>query len=329
MDLVLNDKAEILDSKESQYDVSICIITYNKRPYIREAIESILTQKTTCRYEIVIGDNASTDGTTDILEDYWNSKKDIFCVIKNETDLGLSENMFNTIAKAKGKYVIILYGDDYWSDPQKLQVQYDHLEKNRDIIAVTAPVAFVYDGEDKAFSCSTPKFLWGKEIALKDYLNGYDFPMAGVMFRNDVFCDHIDHFKLMADCSADIDDASFCILLLMYGNVFIFPEIMSVYRCFKKDSGAQNFNSVNPMRMRGKKHIILFNELYRSLDGRVDLDMRYGLILASVFNSILHRESGLSDLKCILNEMDAKHKKIWFRCFMYGLFRKIELKARK
>ena len=72
MDLVLNDKAEILDSKESQYDVSICIITYNKRPYIREAIESILTQKTTCRYEIVIGDNASTDGTTDILEDYWN-----------------------------------------------------------------------------------------------------------------------------------------------------------------------------------------------------------------------------------------------------------------
>lgn len=328
VDIILNDKAEILDSSEEKYDVSVCIVTYDQQQYIKDAVESVLDQKTRCRYEIVIGDDASTDGTVSILKDYWESAKDIFCIIMNKTNLGLSANMFNTIAKAKGKYIIILYGDDYWTDHRKMQIQFDYLEKTG-AFAITAPIDFIYDGESRAFKNSTPKFLWGKSISLDSYLNGYDFPMAGTMFRNDIFSKEIEHFKLMKKCSRDIDDSSFCILLLRYGDVFIYPKTMSAYRCFKKDSKAKNFNSVNPIKLRSKKQIILCNNLYRLLDGKINLDMRYGFILASAFRSMLHKEISALDFRSLINEMDRKHRKIWWRCSMLGLARKMGLKMRR
>ena len=329
MNIILNNHAEILDSSEKQYDVSVCIITYNQQQYIKDAVESILFQKTKCKYEIVIGDDASTDETTNILENYWENAKNTFCIIKNKKNLGLSTNMFNTMAKAKGKYIIILYGDDYWTDTQKMQIQFEYLEKNIDMLAITAPIDFIYNGENKSFKNSTPKFLWNKQISLNQYLNGYDFPMAGVMFRNSVFNSKIKHFELMVKSSSYIDDASFCILLLICGNVFIYPKTMSAYRCFKKNSRAGNFNSINPIEMRCKKHIILYNNLFKLVGGTINLNMRYGFILISAFRSMLYREISISDFRSLVNEMDAKHRKIWCQCLLQGLVRKIELRIRK
>ncbi|RAZ91699.1 SAM-dependent methyltransferase, partial [Klebsiella oxytoca] len=77
------------------------------------------------KYEIVIGDNQSTDGTRELLHEYWEKYPEKVAVILNDQNLGLTTNMYNTMRKCKGKYIIVLYGDDYWISDRKIQEQFD------------------------------------------------------------------------------------------------------------------------------------------------------------------------------------------------------------
>ena len=212
MNIVENKRAKILDSSNEIYDVSVCIITYNKEEFIEDTINSVLMQKTTCSYEIVVGDNASTDKTREILQQYWEKDPTKFTIILNNENLGLTTNMYNTMRKAKGKYIVVLYGDDYWISENKIQSHFDFLETNGSVLAVSSAIESRYSGEDVGFYKFPVKKMCGEICTLKDFLNGYNFPMVGVMFRNEVFTRETAHFKKMLDASLTIDDLSFCIL---------------------------------------------------------------------------------------------------------------------
>jgi glycosyltransferase involved in cell wall biosynthesis len=117
--------------------VSICCITYNHVSYIMEAIDSFLMQETTFPFEILIHDDASTDGTTDIIIDYANKYPDIIrTIIQTENQYskgGLIYPRF-VFPKARGKYIALCEGDDYWTDKTKLQKQVNFLENNPDYV---------------------------------------------------------------------------------------------------------------------------------------------------------------------------------------------------
>jgi glycosyltransferase involved in cell wall biosynthesis len=112
--------------------VSINCITYNHAPYIRNAIKGFLMQKTNFPIEILIHDDASTDGTVDIIREYEalypNLIKPIYQT-ENQYSKGKNPSQFNR-ERALGKYIAICEGDDYWTDPNKLQLQVDFLEAN-------------------------------------------------------------------------------------------------------------------------------------------------------------------------------------------------------
>jgi glycosyltransferase involved in cell wall biosynthesis len=110
--------------------VSVIIITYNQENYISQCIESILNQKTNFDFEIVIGEDASTDNTKRIIENYALTYPDIIFPYYHKKNLGLLRNYFQTIEKCSGKYIAQCAGDDYWIDPQKIQIQVEFLEKN-------------------------------------------------------------------------------------------------------------------------------------------------------------------------------------------------------
>lgn len=114
--------------------VSICCITYNHENYIRDAIEGFLIQNTSFPFEIIIHDDASTDNTANIIEEYANKYPDLFVTIlqsENQWSKGGGSIYARFVyPRARGKYIALCEGDDYWIDPLKLQKQVDFLENN-------------------------------------------------------------------------------------------------------------------------------------------------------------------------------------------------------
>lgn len=115
--------------------VSICCQTYNHVNYIEECLNGFLMQKTNFKFEILLRDDASFDGTTNIVKEYSNKYPDIINPLiytENQFKKGVSP-LLDNIKRAKGKYVAICEGDDYWTDPEKLQKQIDILENDESI----------------------------------------------------------------------------------------------------------------------------------------------------------------------------------------------------
>jgi glycosyltransferase involved in cell wall biosynthesis len=110
--------------------VSVCMITYNHESYIRKAIEGVLMQKTNFPIELIIGEDCSTDNTRKIVRKYESEYPEIIVAQYPETNRGMMKNFTTVLHSARGKYIALCEGDDYWTDPYKLQKQVDFLEAN-------------------------------------------------------------------------------------------------------------------------------------------------------------------------------------------------------
>lgn len=111
--------------------LSVGILTYNQAQYIRQCLDAVLMQEVNFDYEIVIGDDASTDGTIAILEEYEDRVKTVK-IIRSEKNEGISMNYKKVLSACTGDYIALCEGDDFWTDPHKLQVQVDFLESHPD-----------------------------------------------------------------------------------------------------------------------------------------------------------------------------------------------------
>lgn len=120
--------------------VSICCVTYNHEPYIRETLEGFLNQKVKFRFEVLIHDDASTDGTQEIIKEFSKKFPEIIKPILREENIkskiGGGVNIKYNMDRANGKYIALCEGDDYWIDPNKLQKQVDLLESDSEISLV-------------------------------------------------------------------------------------------------------------------------------------------------------------------------------------------------
>jgi glycosyltransferase involved in cell wall biosynthesis len=129
--------------------VSICCITYNHKPFIRDAIEGFLIQKTNFPFEIIIHDDASTDDTAEIVKEYAEKYPNLITLIQqkeNQYSKGISPFVF-IFPEVFSKYVALCEGDDYWTDPLKLQKQVDFLEKNKNYSICFHSVKILKNGE--------------------------------------------------------------------------------------------------------------------------------------------------------------------------------------
>ena len=113
--------------------LSVVMTTYNHERYIATAIESVLRQQTDFPIEIVIGEDCSTDRTLNIALDYQRQYPEAIHIVRSEHNVGWRENYRRTIAAARGRYIALLDGDDYFTHRKKLQMQVDLLEANPDV----------------------------------------------------------------------------------------------------------------------------------------------------------------------------------------------------
>jgi glycosyltransferase involved in cell wall biosynthesis len=203
--------------------VSIWSITYNHVDYIEDCLEGILKQQTNFDFELIIGDDASTDGTSEILLDYAKKYPKIIKPIVHKTNIGVFKNSIGHILpKLKGKYVAICEGDDYWIDPLKLQKQVDYLDNNSE-----CALCFSHQLEVNHLA----KILNENKYEAKvyntlDVVKGFIPGTQTILYRN---FDCIKYWMKRHENSPSQDRmlAYFCSLL---GELHLIPELMAAYR---------------------------------------------------------------------------------------------------
>ncbi|MEL7559446.1 glycosyltransferase family 2 protein [Stutzerimonas chloritidismutans] len=148
MDIQTNEEHELMANWGNRRDplLSIVCLTYNHADFIRETLEGFLRQKTDFPFEVIVHDDASTDNTAAIIREYAARYPSVIKPIyqrENQYRLGVpfSTRLF---AQASGRYIAYCEGDDYWTDPRKLQLQVDFLEKHRDYV-MTYHDAFMFN----------------------------------------------------------------------------------------------------------------------------------------------------------------------------------------
>ena len=204
--------------------VSVAMITYNHEEFIAKAIDSVLMQRTNFDYEIVIGEDCSTDRTRDIVTDYQKRYPDKFRLLLNEKNLGANRNAEQTFASCTGEYVAVLDGDDYWTSPDKLQKQVDFLDHHPECVICFHNVLMSYkDGSRESHVYCPPD---QKEFsAVEDLLEkGNIIPTCSKMYRRGLL-DHVPDWI----CSLKMGDWPVDILHALHGKIGYINETMGVY----------------------------------------------------------------------------------------------------
>lgn len=201
--------------------VSVCMITYDHEEFISEAIEGVLMQKTNFPIELIIGEDFSTDNTRKIILEYAEKYPDIIRSLLPECNLGMMKNFIKTMEAAKGKYIALCEGDDYWTDPYKLQKQVEFLDANSDYIACFHN-AFIQSGENivKLFNeLNQKKYPTAVDLIEKRWF----IATASLLFRNEIE---------IPNWFTDIVNGDYALELILAarGNFYYISDVMSVYR---------------------------------------------------------------------------------------------------
>ncbi|MCR5063556.1 MAG: glycosyltransferase family 2 protein, partial [Treponema sp.] len=165
----------------------VVITTYNLEKYISEALDSVLRQKTNFHFKILIGDDASTDKTLDILNEYVEKFPDIIDLRLSQTNLGSLCNSNRLFDGLNCEYFTFLDGDDYWEDEYRLQKQIDFLDSHPDYMMCAGNTQYIKNGIKSDFLL-TEKEL-GRTYTFEDYINQNMpfFHVSSIVIRNKIY----------------------------------------------------------------------------------------------------------------------------------------------
>jgi glycosyltransferase involved in cell wall biosynthesis len=289
--------------------VSIAIITYNQERYIGQAIESVLMQKTNFEYEIIIGEDKSSDKTRQILLDYQRRYPGIIKLILRDENVGASFNYFDVIQKCEGEFVTLLEGDDYWISENKLQVQVDYLLKHHEVIGVSHCIEGRNE-EGILIGIYPEKKLRGSIININQYLRGCHFPMTATMIRN-IYKKQNSDLNLLYATNRMVTDLTSCILWLDKGEIYIIDKEMAVYRA-RSSNKETNYNSSNTWLQKYNDSIKLIKANEKFYKGKYSFTYLYAVNTALPFvRSIISMK--FETFLVTFNEIPKEEKnKMWY-----------------
>jgi glycosyltransferase involved in cell wall biosynthesis len=209
---------------QADVKVSVAMITYNHEAFIAQAINSVLMQQVNFNYELVIGEDCSTDNTRSIVTDFRDRHPDKIRLVVSNVNVGANKNEARTLQACRGQYIAFLEGDDYWTDPAKLQKQVDFLESQPGCALCFHDVMMISeDGACVAESYSPPN---RKPIyTLDDILERCFIQSCSVMLRNGLVLEYPNQFKNVLN-----GDWVLFILNAQHGDIGYLDERMAAYR---------------------------------------------------------------------------------------------------
>ncbi|MBI1240983.1 MAG: glycosyltransferase [Nostoc sp. RI_552] len=204
--------------------LSICCITYNHENFIRQALDGFLMQQTNFPIEIIIHDDASTDNTANIIREYQGKHPHLIkTILQRENQYSQGKKVFPiTFKEAQGKYIALCEGDDYWTDPLKLQKQVDFLEANPDFAICFHQVKIWEEGELKDdYITRVPSEV----STIVDLAKGNYIHTPSCVFRNNISKILGANFS-----NSPLGDYYIHMMNAQYGKIFCINEVMAVYR---------------------------------------------------------------------------------------------------
>jgi len=207
--------------------VSVCMITYGHESFITEAIEGVLRQRFAGKVELVISDDRSPDGTREICKKYQAEHPDRIRLLLPEKNIGVMPNFMQALQRCRGKYIALCEGDDYWTDPLKLQKQVDFLEANPDHVMCFHKAQILEGGVLMEDHIAEPRFasLGKSSVDILDLLRNTNFiHTPTVMFRRSAL-------ELPPEMKhSPIGDYFLYVVLLQHGLAGHLDDTMAVYR---------------------------------------------------------------------------------------------------
>lgn len=218
--------------------VSVLCAAYNQEKYIRQTLEGFVMQKTNFPFEVIVNDDASTDGTPEIIKEYADKYPNIIKPVyqkENQYSKKLSISIECLYPKAKGKYLAWCEGDDFWSDENKLQIQYDVMEKNPDCHLCIHRVQMIRENGEhirpRPFFDLQEKLMNTEEF-FKIIFSNFEFQMSSYFVRRTDFANYIVDFvktrQILRKCG--VGDLSLLFYFGLLNGIYYTDKIMSSYR---------------------------------------------------------------------------------------------------
>lgn len=260
--------------------VSVVSIAYNQEKYIRETLEGFIMQRTDFDFEVIIADDCSRDKTPEIIKEYGRKHPNIFKPILRDHNIGIQQNFYGALRAAKGQYIAICEGDDYWTDPEKLQRQVDFLDKHPHYTVCFHPVMVFFEN-DEGKNVIYPNVKDESKFNTEELLKKNFIQTNSVMYRRQNYA-HLPDDILPLDWYLHLYHAQF-------GKIGFIDRVMSVYR---RHPGGVWWDSHN--NKIWKKYGISHLKLYTALLKIYGQEHNYKQIITNKATEAIH-ETLLAD----------------------------------
>jgi len=248
--------------------VSVVTVCYNQEQYIEEALRGFINQKTDFPFEVIVSDDKSTDKTPEIIARYAKEYPDIIKPILRKQNLGVVKNNIETLKATTGKYVALCEGDDYWTDPTKLQRQVDFLDKHPDYAVVFHPVRVFFEGDVQPEAIYPTGDDRPKSFTVKNLLKRNFIQTNSVMYRRPKSYDDMPDNILPLDWYFHLYHAQF-------GKIGFIDRVMGAYRRHPGGLWWDSYAGIHKIwKKYGSAHLALYeailklcgdNEQYREI----------------------------------------------------------------
>lgn len=295
--------------------VSICCITYNQVNFISEAIEGFLIQKTSFPMEIIIHDDASTDGTAEIIRSYERKYPNLIKPIyqtENKFSQGLKVSATYVWPKARGKYIALCEGDDYWIDPSKLQSQVDFLENNPGFTIAFHNTRYLFEDGREEYPNKYDKDIY----TIEDLFEKNFIATASCIFRKK----NVDELPTWF-YKLPFGDWSLHFINAQFGKIKYIDKVMAVYRIHSGGMWSGTWASATPEKtievVNHKIRLynfldIYFNKKYSKIIQKQKMKLYYKLLNFYLGNKIVTSDNEIIRY-CLKNNFfnpDYSKKKI-------------------
>lgn len=261
--------------------VSIFVMVYNHEKFLIDCLDGLLQQKCNFIYDIVIGEDCSSDKSRTIISNYNEKYPGKFKLLFHEANIGAKKNQELVLKKCTGKYIAICEGDDYWTDPYKLQKQVDYLEQNKDC-------SLCFHASRNIINNNTNKILIQRpRVFTSDFKYNMKHAIlfdGGLMATNSmVFLrEHISEIPQWV-INAPIGDWPLTLLLASKGKIGYINDAMSVYRVMAEGSWSKSMKN----RSRAIHHYKLLLKMLSDFDLWTEHKYSFYVFLKKMYYKII------------------------------------------